>query len=43
VDERPKIVFSRRSIRRALGIPDEIGMASVLCLGHPVEAKEPRT
>jgi nitroreductase len=32
-----------RPIRRALGIPDEIGMASVLCIGHPAEAKEPRT
>ena len=30
-------------IRRALGIPDEIGMASVLCIGHPAERKEPRT
>jgi nitroreductase len=30
-------------IRRALGIPDEIGMASILCIGHPAEEKEPRT
>jgi nitroreductase len=30
-------------IRRVLDIPDEIGMASVLCIGHPAEAKEPRT
>jgi len=30
-------------LRRALGIPDEIGMASVLCIGHPAEEKEPRT
>lgn len=32
-----------RPIRRVLDIPDEIGMASVLCIGHPAEAKEPRT
>lgn len=30
-------------IRQALGIPDEIEMASVLCIGHPAEEKEPRT
>ena len=30
-------------IRQALGIPDEIGMASVLCIGHPAEQKEART
>jgi nitroreductase len=30
-------------IRKALGIPDEIGMASVLCIGHPAEEKAPRT
>jgi nitroreductase len=30
-------------IRKALDIPDEIGMASVLCIGHPAEEKEPRT
>ena len=30
-------------IREALGIPDEIGMASILCIGHPAEEKEPRT
>ena len=30
-------------IRQALGIPDEIRMASVLCIGHPAEEKEPRT
>jgi len=30
-------------IRQVLGIPDEIGMASVLCIGHPAEEKEPRT
>jgi nitroreductase len=30
-------------IRRALSIPDEIGMASVLCIGHPAEVKEART
>jgi nitroreductase len=30
-------------VRQALGIPDEIGMASVLCIGHPAEEKEPRT
>ena len=29
--------------RQALGIPDEIGMASVLCIGHPAEEKESRT
>jgi nitroreductase len=30
-------------IRRTLGIPDGIGMASVLCIGHPAEGKEART
>lgn len=30
-------------IRRALGIPQEIGMASVLAIGHPAEEKEART
>ncbi len=30
-------------IRRVLDIPAEIGLASVLCLGHPAEHKEPRT
>ena len=30
-------------IRQVLAIPDEIGMASVLCIGHPAEEKEPRT
>lgn len=30
-------------IRRILGIPDTIGLASVLCIGHPAEQKEPRT
>lgn len=30
-------------IRQALGIPEEIGLASVLCIGHPAEEKEPRT
>lgn len=30
-------------IRRALGIPDKIGMASVLSIGHPAEEKEART
>ena len=30
-------------IRRVLGIPQEIGMASVLSIGHPAESKEPRT
>jgi nitroreductase len=30
-------------IRQALGIPDEMGMASVLCIGHLTEGKEPRT
>jgi len=30
-------------VREALGIPDEIGMASILCIGHPAEHKEPRT
>ena len=30
-------------IREALGIPDEMGMASILCIGHPAEQKEPRT
>jgi nitroreductase len=30
-------------IRQALGIPDAIGMASVLCIGHPAEEKGPRT
>jgi len=30
-------------VRRALGIPDEIGMASVLAIGHPAEEKEART
>jgi len=32
-----------RPIRRALGIPDEIGMASILCIGHPAEEKQART
>lgn len=32
-----------RPIRQALGIPDEIGMASVLSIGHPAEEKAPRT
>jgi nitroreductase len=30
-------------IRQALGIPDEIGLASVLSIGHPAEEKEART
>ena len=30
-------------IRQALDIPEEIGLASVLCIGHPAEEKEPRT
>ena len=30
-------------IRQVLGIPEEIGMASVLSIGHPAEEKEPRT
>ena len=30
-------------IHRALGIPDGIGMASVLAIGHPAEEKEART
>ena len=30
-------------IRESLGIPDEIGMASILCVGRPAEHKEPRT
>lgn len=30
-------------IRRVLGIPEKIGLASVLCIGHPAEEKEPRT
>jgi nitroreductase len=30
-------------IRQVLGIPEEIGLASVLCIGHPAEEKEPRT
>jgi nitroreductase len=30
-------------IRQVLGIPEEIGLASVLCVGHPAEEKEPRT
>lgn len=30
-------------IRRALGIPEQIGMASVLSIGHPAEEKEART
>ena len=32
-----------KPIRRVLDIPDTIGMASVLCIGHPAEEKEPRT
>ena len=30
-------------IRQVLSIPEEIGLASVLCIGHPAEEKEPRT
>jgi nitroreductase len=30
-------------IRGVLGIPEKIGLASVLCIGHPAEEKEPRT
>ena len=30
-------------IRQVLGIPQEIGLASVLSIGHPAEEKEPRT
>jgi len=30
-------------IRRVLGIPEEIGLASVLSIGYPAEEKEPRT
>jgi len=30
-------------IRQVLGIPQEIGMASVLSIGYPAEEKEPRT
>jgi nitroreductase len=30
-------------IRQALGIPERIGLASVLSIGHPAEEKEPRT
>jgi nitroreductase len=30
-------------IRQVLGIPEEIALASVLCIGHPAEEKEPRT
>jgi len=30
-------------IRQVLGIPEEIGLASVLCISHPAEEKEPRT
>jgi nitroreductase len=32
-----------RPVRDALGIPDEIGMAAVLAIGHPAEEKEART
>jgi nitroreductase len=32
-----------RPVRQALGIPDEIGLASVLAIGHPAEEKEART
>jgi len=31
------------AIRRVLGIPDVIGVLSLLSLGHPAEKKEPRT
>ena len=30
-------------IRQVLGIPEEIGLASVLSIGYPAEEKEPRT
>jgi len=30
-------------IRQVLDIPEGIGLASVLCIGHPAEEKEPRT
>lgn len=31
------------AIRAVLGIPDEIGVLSLLSIGHPAEQKEPRT
>ena len=32
-----------QAIRRVLGIPDSIGVLSLLSVGHPAEAKEART
>ncbi len=32
-----------RPIRQVLGIPEEIGLAGVLSIGHPAEEKEART
>ena len=32
-----------RAVRQVLGIPDGIGVLSLLSIGHPAEEKEPRT
>ncbi|HET6486068.1 MAG TPA: nitroreductase family protein [Spirochaetia bacterium] len=32
-----------RSIRKVLGVPDRIGILSLIAIGHPAEHKEPRT
>ena len=31
------------AVRRTLGVPDRIGVLSLLSIGHPAEHKEPRT
>jgi nitroreductase len=31
------------AVRQVLGIPEDIGVLSLLSIGHPAEAKEPRT
>ena len=32
-----------QAVRRVLGIPESIGVLSLLSIGHPAEVKEPRT
>jgi nitroreductase len=32
-----------QAVRRVLGIPDRIGVLSLLSIGHPAERKDPRT
>ncbi len=32
-----------RAVRQVLGIPEHIGVLSLLSIGHPAETKEPRT